>query len=166
MPSLRTQTRSVSKERIPFSLRSRCGLLAALLLSCLPALADDQRQTTVGMPGRIDQIMLPGSQLEMKPLQDSRSPIVLRITGSFPHGSAFRYDLVFYGLEPGEFDLKDYLIRSDGSSTEDLPAIRVTVRPVLPPGQVEPNQLRTRPTPRLGGYRMIAAVRGASLVED
>ena len=26
---------------------------------------------------------------------------------SYPHGSAFRYDIVYYGLEPGRYDLKD-----------------------------------------------------------
>ena len=25
---------------------------------------------------------------------------------SYPHGSAFRYDFVYYGLEPGTYDLK------------------------------------------------------------
>ena len=129
-----------------------------LLTSTGPAPADDQRQTTVGMPARIDQIVLPGPELEASPLEDSRSPIVLRITNVFQHGSAYRYDMVYYGLEPGRFDLRDYLRRKDGSSTDDLPEIPVEVRPVLPPGQIEPNQLETQPAPRLGGYRLTLAV--------
>ena len=31
------------------------------------------------MPARIDQIVLPGTELEVKPLADRKSPIVLRI---------------------------------------------------------------------------------------
>ena len=60
--------------------------------------------------------VLPGSELEVKPIGE-RTPIVLRIVRVFPHGTAFRYDLEYYGLEPGSFDLKDYLQRKDRSST-------------------------------------------------
>ena len=59
-----------------------------------------------------------------KPLDDRRAPVVLRIVDVYPHGTAFRYDLEYYGLEPGTFDLRDYLRRKDGSSTADLPPIR------------------------------------------
>jgi hypothetical protein len=114
-------------------------------------------ESTVGMPGHIDQIVLPGSELEVKPLDDRRKPIVLRIVNSFPHGTAFRYDLVYYGLDPGEFDLKDYLRRKDGSKTDDLPSLLVQIRPVLPPGQIQPNKLESLPVPFLGGYRTLLA---------
>ena len=39
-----------------------------------------------------------------------------------------------YGLEPGRYDLRDYLRRKDGSPAKDLPAIPVAIEPVLPPG--------------------------------
>ena len=112
------------------------------------------------MSARIDQLVLPGSKLETLPLEDRRQPIVLRIAGVFPHGSAHRYDLVYYGLEPGQFDLKDYLRRSDGSPMEDIPSILVDIQPVLPPGQVEPNELELRSVGRLGGYRAMLVVGG------
>ena len=119
------------------------------------AQAEDQRRTTVGMPARIDQIILPGSELEVRPLEDTRMPIVMRITASFRHGTDYRYDIVYYGLEPGKFNLEDYLKRKDGSSTGDLPSITVDIRPVLPPGQVEPNPLESKSAPFLGGYRTL-----------
>src|SRR4051794_9180053 len=98
-------------------------LLLALLASS--AWAADQRSSTVGMPARIEQVVLPGPELEVKPRENSRDPIVLRITNVYPHGTAFRYDLVYYGLDPGEHDLSTYLRRKDGSPTTGLPPIRV-----------------------------------------
>jgi len=116
---------------------------------------------TVGMPGKIAQVVLPGSELEVKPLENRRAPLVLRIAAAFPHGSAFRYDLVYYGLEPGDYDLRNYLKRKDGSALGDLPPIPVKVDPVLPPGQVEPNPLALQPSPSLGGYRLLLALLGS-----
>ena len=66
--------------------------------------ADDAAVTsksTVGMPARIDQLVLPGTELEVRPIDDRLAPIVVRIVNTYPHGSAFRYDIVYYGLEPG-----------------------------------------------------------------
>jgi hypothetical protein len=132
-------------------------LLVALLAAPgpRPLRADAARRTTVGMPDRVEQLILPGPELEAKPREDRKTPIVVRVVEVYPHGSAFRYDLVYYGLEPGTFDLRDFLRRKDGSSTAGLPAIPVTIRPVLPPGQVEPNRLEPRPTRGSGGYRLV-----------
>jgi hypothetical protein len=132
----------------------RCGFLAMVALFPAGSLrAGDERVSTVGRPARVEQIVLPGSELEVKPLAD-RTPIVLRIVHVAPHGTAFRYDLEYYGLEAGTFDLKDYLQRQDRSSAADLPSIPVTIQSVLPPGQIKPNELATRNAPRLGGYRL------------
>src|SRR5438105_39543 len=67
-----------------------------LALFAGPIAADDQREAKVGMTQRIDQIVLPGSELEAKPLGDRQAPVVLRIGSASPHGTAFRYDLVYY----------------------------------------------------------------------
>ncbi|CAN5917066.1 hypothetical protein BH23PLA1_BH23PLA1_36970 [soil metagenome] len=126
------------------------GLTLALVSNLL---ADDAEGPSVGVPARINQLVLPGTELEAMPLEDRALPIVLRIAEVFPHGDAFRYDLIYYGLEPGAFDLRDYLLRKDGSSTADLPPIPVTVHSILPPGQIEPNRLEPEGSPFLGGYR-------------
>jgi hypothetical protein len=138
---------------------ARFALLAVVLLSGL-LLASDERRTTVGMPARIDQIILPGSELEVRPLDDRKRSIVLRIAGVFPHGTAYRYDLVYYGLDPGTFDLRNYLRRKDGSSTDDLPPLQVKIDSVLPPGQIQPNPLELREAPSLGGYQVLLIVLG------
>ena len=112
-------------------------------------------ESTVGMPGRLEALVLPGSELEAKPLIDRRSPVVLRIVQVYPHGTAFRYDLEYSGLDPGPHDLRQYLQRKDGSPLGELPPIPVQVNPVLPPGQIEPNTLVIEPGPRVGGYWVI-----------
>ncbi len=112
------------------------------------------------MAGRIEQLVLPGSELEAVPNEDRKPPVVLRVVRVFPHGSAFRYDLEYQGLEPGRFDLKNYLRRKDGSSAADLPSIPVKVVPLLPPGQVTPNPLEIRKAPFIGGYRLLQIAAG------
>jgi len=113
------------------------------------------------MPGKIASLVLPGSELEVKPMEDRREPLVLRISDVYPHGTSMRYDLVFYGLEPGSYDLAKYLRRKDGSQLGELPAIQVRVDPVLPPGQVVPHMPEFAPAPWLGGYRLLLGVVGS-----
>ncbi len=120
--------------------------------------AQDNRRPTVGAPGFIEQINLPGTELAAKPLTDDRTPIVVRIVKTFPHGDSFRYDIAFQGLEPGKYNLADYLIRKDGSSVDDLPEIEIEILSLLPPGQIEPNELESGLLPRLGGYKNLMIV--------
>jgi hypothetical protein len=134
-----------------------------LLLMCIGfarANAAELPSATVGMPARIEQLVLPGSELEVKPRTDLRTPIVLRIERVFPHGTAHRYDLVWYGLEAGVFDLRDYLQRKDGTPLTEVPSIRVEVVSTLPPGQVLPNELDSGKLPRVGGYVVVLATFG------
>lgn len=137
--------------------------LVSLSLAAVPLSLAAQPETTVGMAGHIEQLVLPGAELEAVP-QDRKAPVVLRVVQVYPHGSAFRYDLEYYGLEPGTFDLKNYLRRKDGSSTADLPSIPVQVVPLLPPGQVTPNPLEIHRAPALGGYRLLQIAAGTAWV--
>jgi hypothetical protein len=106
--------------------------------------------------------VLPGSELEVKPLADRRSPIVLRIVSAEAMGDGYRYQFEYYGLEPGKFDLRDYLQRKDRSSTADLPPMRVTIGSVLPPGQFKPHDLEAKRSPWLGGYKLMITI-GATI---
>jgi hypothetical protein len=138
--------------------------LGVVTLVASPVQADSPSPistSTVGMPVTIKQIVLPGPELEVKPLEDRRAAVVLRIGEVYPHGSAFRYDLIYYALEPGNYDLKNYLKRKDGTALADLPSIVVKVDPVLPPGQIEPNSLALARSPSLGGYRLLLAFGGS-----
>ncbi len=148
--------------RSTHDLPGRVSLVLALLAGQTARGQDapPRATSTVGMPARIDQLVLPGPELEARPIEDRRTPVVVRIVAAYPHGSAFRYDLVYYGLEPGRYDLKDYLRRKDGSPTKDLPAIPVAVEPVLPPGQIEPHPVTLERSPFLGGYRLVVLLAG------
>ena len=118
-------------------------------------LAEEERSPTVGTAGFVEQIVLPGTELAGKPLEQG-DPIVVRVLRSFPHGDSFRYDIRFHGMEPGKFDLAQWLRRKDGTLADDLPEISVEIMSLLPPGQIEPNELETGWIPSLGGYRNVA----------
>ncbi len=143
------------------------GLILAVL-GVSGVIADDVRSPTVGAPGRVEGVILSGSELIPRPIIDRRQPVVVRILNAFPHGDSFRYDIQFHGMEPGEYDLTDFLIRLDGSESGELPEVMVEIRSLLPPGQIEPNALSSRWWPGFGGYRTVAILAavlwGAGLV--
>jgi hypothetical protein len=116
---------------------------------------DTVGETTVGMSRRIEEIVIPGTELVVKPLEDRHEPFVLRILNTYKHGTDHRYDLEFYGLEPGQYNLTDYLIRADGTSSRGIPDAWVYVTATLPAGQILPSQPESARLPRLGGYRML-----------
>jgi hypothetical protein len=124
--------------------------------------AADERSPTVGVTARIDGLVLPGTELEVTPVTDRLQPVIVRIARTWPHGTAFRYDLEYYGLEAGRFDLKKYLRRKDGSSADDLPVIAIEVRTVLPQGQVLPHDPELQPVPSLGGYWLVLTLAGGA----
>jgi hypothetical protein len=126
--------------------------LCLLALAGEQARAEDERSPTVGVTARIDGLVLPGTELEATPVTDRRQPVVVRVVNVWPHGTASRYDLEYYGLEAGKFDLKKYLRRKGRSSAADLPAIPVEIRSVLPPGQILPHDPEPKASPWLGGY--------------
>ena len=140
---------------------SRFALAVLLLISPVVALARESRECAVGMAGRIEQIVLPGPEL-VSVAADTSSKIVLRVLAVYPHGTAFRYDLEFVGLEPGNYDLKEFVVRKNGSpiAAADLPSMPVKIRSVLPPGQVLPHPLERGEAPRLGGYKTLGIVAG------
>lgn len=117
--------------------------------------------TTVGMAKRLDQIVIPGAKLQVKPITDRHDPFILRIVETYPHGTDFRYDFEFYALEAGDYNLIDYLTPADSSSTAGntdapkLSALMVRVTETLPPGQILPAELTAAKIPMLGGYRLV-----------
>ena len=131
-------------------------LLSAALLARI-ASAEPVRKSSVGMPMRIEGLILPGDQLEARPIEDRKRPIVLRVIAVYPHGTAFRYDLEVYGLESGRYDLGDWLVHKDGSPAAGLPELPIEVESLLAPGQVLPHDLAAHPVNGLGGYRALLA---------
>jgi hypothetical protein len=159
----------IALRRQPGAVRPRRAAFAAWLLLAMLARAlgmqeaapEARAESTVGVPARIDQLVLPGSELEVA-AGGAQDEIVLRILATWPHGTAFRYDLEYWALEPGEHDLRAFLRRKDGSGTADLPPIPVVVRSLLPPGRIRPHAPDEGEVPAFGGYRALLAAAGVA----
>lgn len=130
------------------------GLFACSFMLTDIATAAEPSSASVGMSNRIEDVILPGSEFEVREITES-DPIILRIVSTNPHGAdMFRYELEFYGLKPGEYNLADFLVRKDKSETGMLPAIPVKIESILPAERVEPNSPTAVAIPRIGGYQM------------
>ena len=128
-------------------------LVGILLTNSQAEEAKQPHETTVGMPAKLNDLILPGTPLEVIPVERNAA-MVVRILQTIGHGEGQnRYEIEYYCLEPGEYNLADFLQRIDGSTTDDLPAIPVSIKSQLPAGQVKPHELLTRSTPRVGGYK-------------
>ena len=102
--------------------------------------SEDEMVSTVGYPKLIFQHVIPGPKVIAKPIVDRAQAMVVRIVDTYPHGSDFRYDIEYKGLEPGQFNLAEFLQREDGSEAP-IPAVNVEVKSLLGPGQVMPYEL-------------------------
>jgi hypothetical protein len=135
--------------------------IPTILILCLSIFVFTSQSTaqdtpTIGMEGR-RLITLPGTRLEAKPFGE-KTPLALRIASATETSEGIAYDLRYMGFVPGKHDLKNYLVRADGSSMANLPSISVEVVPVLPPdhnGRLVPEQ--AKPLPFLGGYKLLMA---------
>lgn len=114
--------------------------LTALLLAfpCLlsaPLLAQDNAINlpdadsgpTVGYPAQLIGLILPGPRVVAKAFDDREQPLVVRILDTYSHGSQFRYDIEYYGLEKGVFNLSDYLVCEDSTPANHLPAVNLLI---------------------------------------
>ena len=115
------------------------GLAAFLLVSAGLQQPNPLGSATVGMPVSVHDLVLPGGELEVVPPSDA-TPVIVRLDAVRPHGAHFRYDFSWYGLEPGHYELADFLRRKDGSPAADLPQLTLEVRSLLAPGQVQPHR--------------------------
>jgi hypothetical protein len=112
---------------------------------------------TVGIEGQIE-VQLAGPALTAKP-PDRAAPLNVRIASTRPHGSLTHYDLRYIGLVPGKYDLRDYLVRPDGSNPTDISPLAVEITGLLPADHrghlVQPPQT---PIQRLGGYKVVLGI--------
>jgi len=142
--------------------RNTCTILLASLGLWLGLLTGIYGQATgVGLTGDVKDVLLPGPELRVKPDPEGRSPVVVRLTATYPHGTAgFRYDLNWFAYEPGSHNLADSLERVDGSPTGELPSVMVEAVSLLPPGPPRTLAEFSAPIPKLGGYRTALIVGG------
>ena len=137
-------------------------LSSAWLLTCRAqdAAGEPLASPTTGMEGVVLNLVLPGPLLEPRELEDTNSPIVLRVVQVFPHVDDWRYDLSFYGTVPGRYDLREYLQRKDGSAMEGVPPVPVEVLAVRPIGELVRPDLEPDRPPRIGGYKLALIAAG------
>ena len=109
---------------------------------------------TVGTTTELVDVILPGPRLIGKPIDD-RDPVIVRVTDAIAHGDGFRYRIEYQGMEPGNFDLSKWLVRRDSKDVGELPSIPVQIRSLLPPGQIQPNELTVGWLPSMGGYKIL-----------
>ena len=107
----------------------------------------------IGIEGSVS-LPLPRADYRVRPLDD-RTELILRIEKiAVLTNGQHRYDFFYMGLEPGLYKLADYLIRPDGSRPDELGAMQIQVRALLPEehnGQL--NAYTPRRFPFIGGYR-------------
>ncbi len=138
---------------------SRQLAVLMLMLGSLLAQARDQRTATVGMRAYLEQVVLPGTELQPAP-STLKTPLVLRVLKTWPHGNALRYDFEWVGLAPGSFDLCKFLVRQDGSAVTDLPEVMVEATSTLAKDAFEPTEIEPEAPRRLNGYRAMQIAAG------
>jgi hypothetical protein len=130
---------------------------AATGYQTLSILSSNAEPPTVGMEGQLE-VILPEAGLTAK-TPDLRTPLLLRIAHTQPHGTLTRYDLRYIGRVPGKHDLREYLFNTNGLPATNLAELIVTVSGVLPEqhnGWLEEQALHAPSF--FGGYRAVAAI--------
>lgn len=122
--------------------------------------SNDERTTSVGFPKLILQHVIPGPKVVAKPIANRAQPVIVRIVETYTHGSGFRYDIEYKALEPGSYDVADFLAREDGSETA-IPEIAVNVYPILAADEVRPYILPLFKSPFRSYYLPLLLVIGA-----
>jgi hypothetical protein len=118
------------------------------------ALAAQPAAPTVGIEGQVI-IPLPGTALKTVPT-DPKAAVTVRIADAQRRGTLTQYDLRYIGQVPGNYDLRKYLARDDGSTTDDLPPIEVRVTGLLPADHKGELALREEQRlPFLGSYHWL-----------
>jgi len=163
---------AISGERFKIALESRSRnfelaiVLAAIIVNAMSVSAQEHAATAriegeavleanVGMMASIQQVIFPGTELIPRRTDPRTAAVVVRIDAVYPHADGFRYDLTWSAYEPGVHDLAGFLERKDGTSTDELPPLKVTATSVLPPDRVAPNAPEPGETASAGGYRTV-----------
>jgi len=136
------------------------SLFVSIIYFCLSYVgAEDQIRESVpiGVKIQIKDKVIPGPELEAKPLT-KESAVVLRIKAVYPHGNAFRYDYEYYGLEPGSYNLGNYLQGKNNKPLMNNPNLPILFKSSLSQNQIKPNPPGDRQLPHFTKYRNILIV--------
>src|SRR5689334_21389450 len=108
-------------------------VLAVILFALLPALAFGADSVLVGRGIDVRDVLLPGPELRVKKSRGFADLVVVRITGTYPHGTAgFRYDFHCVPMAAGRHDITQFLEAADGQAAKGLQPVIVEATEVLP----------------------------------
>lgn len=132
-------------------------VISAFALHLMALAASAGESALVGRVVEIKDQLLPGAELKVRPSQGLRDPLVLRITATYPHGTAgFRYDFSCIPMQAGKYDLTKFLELTTNQPAKDLPPLMIEATGVLPEGP--PSFLTEAPATSLsksGGYKAL-----------
>ncbi len=137
-------------------------ITAAVLLAALfaePRAGEPVR----GISGAIE-FRAAGPRIRARPNQSHDSPILVRVADArADEGGEHVYRVEFIGLVAGDYDLRDYLERQDGSPVDDIAPLRVYVVSQLPPDHGT-DLFSSAQAPRLTAtqYRLVMAGLGVA----
>jgi len=106
---------------------------------------------SIGIKGNLKTVILPYSGIKAKPI-DPKDKVVVRIVGLWPDAAGGRYELEYFGLEKGEYNLAEYLVVPEGADPSSLPKIPVKVTSVVPEGRLLLDDLKPTKLPDFGYY--------------
>ena len=119
-------------------------------------------ESPLGLPLTLTDLYFPGPEIQSIPRRDQSRSLVVRILAVKSAAEGHRYDLEVYGLDPGTYQLADFLQRKNGTPLT-TPGPTVTITANHPPEVLpEPVPLDHRPPPKIGGYRRALIVIGVA----
>lgn len=113
--------------------------------------SDKQTPNSVGIKGTIKTVILPFAGIKAKPINPA-DKVIVRIAGSWKDAAGGRYELEYFGLEKGEYDLADYLVVPEGADKAEMPKIPVTVTSIVPEQDFLVGDLKAAKLPDFGYY--------------
>ena len=148
---------SISKR----SQRAIRTILAAVLTVLATSFALGETPTQrVGLPLLLEEVYLKGPLLEPVPRKNREVPLIVRLVETKPAQDGFRYTFEVQGLDPGEYNLGNYLQEQSAESGVSAHQIPLIITTALPPGLPPPADLAPRSSPRVGGYRALIWILG------
>jgi hypothetical protein len=126
-----------------------------ILLGTIAATTAEVPVQRVGQLLEIREVYIPGGAVKPKPRRDNRPPLSVRLLQAKPAADGGRYDFEIQGLDPGTYDLADFLEAPDGTV---IPSIPLEITAGLTPGPVRPHRIPAGDLPELGGYRQTMTV--------
>ncbi len=126
---------------------------AIILLGTLATAFAEVPEARVGQPLTLTDIYIPGGEVEPTPRRNRTPPLVVRLLETKPAKDGHRYDFEITGLDPGKYDLADFLTAVNPVNTPAIPEILLEITSGLPEGIVLPSELPPAEIPALGGYK-------------